>query len=292
MNSQNVVAGLFIFFLGEVIGQTDSTRRGRCEERAALQSEIRNFQESQEVLRGEVASLREALDSISSLVASSLPEDCSAAKARGSWTSTTMIKPPGLPPRMVRCEQREQGGGWTVILARRPTNNPINFNTTWQNYKDGFGDINEEFWIGNEVLHKLTREVPHQLRVVITDWSDTKEKTATWNMFVVGNEDNRYKLGIDGYSPDISTASDELKIHNGSSFSTHDYDNDIDTEHCARRHGGGWWYFQCYTANPTGKILTPFQTGDHGMIWGVHHKKLTLKSITMMIRPASPAPYH
>ncbi|XP_068238640.1 angiopoietin-related protein 7-like [Palaemon carinicauda] len=292
MEFQNVFVGLLFYLLGDFIIQTACTRRGRCEEKAALHSDIRNFHESQEILRGEVANLKDALASLSSLLAYSLPEDCSAAKDRGSWTSTTMIKPPGLPPRLVRCEQREQGGGWTIILARKPTANPINFNTTWQNYKEGFGEIDEEFWIGNEVLHRLTREVPHKLRVVFTDWNDTKQ-TAIWNLFMVGNEDNHYRLSIDEYSADDSTARDELKIHNGRSFSTHDYDNDIDAaEHCAKNHGGGWWYFQCYTANPTGKILTPYQGGDHGMVWGVHATKTVLKSMVMMIKPTSPASYH
>ena len=34
----------------------------------------------------------------------------------------------------------------------------VNFNRSWADYKEGFGSLNGEFWLGNEVLHKLTDE--------------------------------------------------------------------------------------------------------------------------------------
>lgn len=291
MNLQNTIFGMTVLLLCQTVGWAASGRRARCDEKLSLQGDIRTFSESQEILQGEVAALRNALNSLSDMVTSSLPEDCSAAKARGAWSTTALVRPPGLPPRMVRCDQYEDNGGWTVILARRPTTQErINFNTTWQQYKDGFGDIEGEFWIGNEVLHALTKEVPHHMRVVITDWKGIST-TATWLSFTVNGEDDRYRLHIDGYLEN-STAGNALLHHNRHAFSTHDTDNDVDQEHCAQRYGGGWWYSRCYTANPTGTAFGPNQVEDHGIIWRPDRFKISLRSITMMIRPSQPASYY
>ena len=40
------------------------------------------------------------------------------------------------------------GGGWTVLLARQNTSKHLNFTKSWQDYKKGFGDPDDEYWIG------------------------------------------------------------------------------------------------------------------------------------------------
>ncbi|CAL4155117.1 unnamed protein product, partial [Meganyctiphanes norvegica] len=44
--------------------------------------------------------------------------------------------------------------GWTIILARMPTINPVNFSRGWDDYKAGFGDAQYEYWIGLVMLHQ------------------------------------------------------------------------------------------------------------------------------------------
>ncbi|XP_071795596.1 uncharacterized protein [Asterias amurensis] len=44
--------------------------------------------------------------------------------------------------------------GW--IVFQRRYNGSVNFNRSWADYKDGFGSMDGEFWLGNEILHKLT----------------------------------------------------------------------------------------------------------------------------------------
>ncbi|XP_033639071.1 microfibril-associated glycoprotein 4-like [Asterias rubens] len=42
------------------------------------------------------------------------------------------------------------------IVAQRRYNGSVNFNRSWIEYKKGFGSMDGEFWLGNEILHKLT----------------------------------------------------------------------------------------------------------------------------------------
>ncbi|CAF3601716.1 unnamed protein product, partial [Rotaria sp. Silwood2] len=45
---------------------------------------------------------------------------------------------------------------WTVIQHR--INGTIDFYHGWNDYKNGFGDLRTEFWLGNEKIHLLTNQ--------------------------------------------------------------------------------------------------------------------------------------
>ncbi|XP_041373705.1 techylectin-5B-like isoform X2 [Gigantopelta aegis] len=51
------------------------------------------------------------------------------------------------PPINVSCENDSINGGWLVIQRR--TDGSENFYRTWNDYRDGFGDFNNEFWLGD-----------------------------------------------------------------------------------------------------------------------------------------------
>lgn len=54
------------------------------------------------------------------------------------------------------------GGGWTIIQRRK--SGLVSFYQDWRQYKQGFGSIRGDFWLGNEHIHRLTRQ-PTRLRV-------------------------------------------------------------------------------------------------------------------------------
>ena len=53
----------------------------------------------------------------------------------------------------VRCDMDTNGGGWIIIQRR--TDASVTFNRNWNDYKNGFGDLNGNFWLGLEKIHKL-----------------------------------------------------------------------------------------------------------------------------------------
>ncbi|KAL1377533.1 hypothetical protein pipiens_016198 [Culex pipiens pipiens] len=66
------------------------------------------------------------------------------------------------------CEQDLQGGGWAVFQRRM--DGSVDFNRTFAEYLNGFGDPRGEFWLGLETLHAVTNPVT-QLLIDMEDFS-------------------------------------------------------------------------------------------------------------------------
>ena len=54
----------------------------------------------------------------------------------------------------VYCDQTTDGGGWTVFQRR--IDGSVNFFRDWKHYKEGFGNLQNEFWLANEDIFTLT----------------------------------------------------------------------------------------------------------------------------------------
>ncbi len=84
-------------------------------------------------------------------------------------------------------------------------------------------------------------------------------------------------------------AGDALFYHNDQRFSTFDKDQDLGRgKHCARLHGGGWWFRYCSRGHLNGKYLAKGQptTGTQGIIWYYWKGfEYSLKHTEMKIRP-------
>jgi len=193
------------------------------------------------------------------------------------------IDPDGLGAFDVFCDQTAPGRGWTVFQKR--LDGSVDFHRGWHDYKLGFGNLNGEFWLGLDKIHRMTNSDRYKLRV---DIEDTTGNTAyaEYNMFAVSSERSKYQLGIGTYS---GTAGDSLSYHRGHPFSTKDQDNDNWSKHCADHYKGPWWYDSCNYSNLNGpyhhgKISTPYL----GVVW--HHWKghsYSLKRAEMKIRPVN-----
>lgn len=89
-----------------------------------------------------------------------------------------------------KCDMEAAGGGWTVIQNRQ--DGSVDFNRTWQEYRDGFGNMQAEHWLGNAALHALTSTGQHQLCIELEDWHQQKRQ-ATYNNFKVASEAQRWR---------------------------------------------------------------------------------------------------
>ena len=164
-----------------------------------------------------------------------------------------LLTPKQLPVMQARCDMETDGGGWMVILRRKSDASPqVNFNRTWTEYENGFGDLNTEFWYGLRNIHCLTTHGTVQLQVQL-NYSNGTELTWTYEHFRVHGAENDYRLHI-GRAEGPSGFHDALRHHNGQPFSTYDDDNDNhNTQNCAAHYGGGWWFRYCYHSFLTGK---------------------------------------
>ncbi|XP_013415448.1 ryncolin-1-like [Lingula anatina] len=174
------------------------------------------------------------------------------------------------------------GGGWTLFQKRM--DGSVDFYSNWTAYKNGFGNLSGELWLGNDKIHLLTEQDSYELRVDMED-ADGIWAYAHYGHFAVSSESANYRLTVGTYS---GTAGDSLRRQNGCAFSTYDRDHDTwDNGSCARKYKGAWWYQNCHHSNLNGL----YHLGNHtsfadGVNW--HHfrgRNYSLKTTEMKIRP-------
>ncbi|XP_053259039.1 fibrinogen alpha chain [Podarcis raffonei] len=228
-------------------------------------------------------------------------EDIHQKHTSGAQSGIFRIKPAGTTKVFsVYCDQETTLGGWLLIQQR--LDGALNFNRTWEDYKNGFGSVDGkgEFWLGNENLHLLTQR-DTVLRVEVEDWEGNKGY-AEYNIHI-SSEEEGYRLSVSDYE---GTAGDalirgseedgvEYTTHNNMKFSTFDRDNDQWEENCAEIYGGGWWYNNCQAANLNGIYYSggqydprnnaPYEI-ENGVVWvPFKPSDYSLKVVRLKIRP-------
>jgi Fibrinogen beta and gamma chains, C-terminal globular domain len=113
------------------------------------------------------------------------------------------------------CDTQTDDGGWIVIQNR--FDGSTEFFRGWNEYKDGFGNIAGEFWMGLEKIYELTSSRVYELMIVMESFEGEK-KFAKYSAFGISGESSLYTLNLLGkFSGD---AEDSLKYHAGMKFST------------------------------------------------------------------------
>ena len=76
----------------------------------------------------------------------------------------------------------------------------VNFAQSWNDYVNGFGHLNGEFWLGLEKIHRLTRDKV-EIYFNMTKWDNTI-KYAHYKVFTVHGAATQYRMNVDtfGYS--------------------------------------------------------------------------------------------
>ena len=160
----------------------------------------------------------------------------------------------------VYCDMETDGGGWTVFQRRQDGSE--DFYRGWTDYETGFGDLNGEFWLGLDKIHRVTGTgQSNTLRIDLGDF-EGNQRYAKYTSFGVSDSSTNYRLTVAGYGGD---ATDSLTYHNGKMFSTKDRDNDADRSNCAQSWNGAWWYNDCHYSNLNG--LYSSTTYGQGINW-------------------------
>uniref|UniRef100_A0A667Y003 Tenascin Cb n=1 Tax=Myripristis murdjan TaxID=586833 RepID=A0A667Y003_9TELE len=210
------------------------------------------------------------------------PRDCSQALLNGDTSSglyTVYLGGDESQPVQVYCDMTTDGGGWIVFLRRQ--SGKLEFFRNWKNYTAGFGDMNDEFWLGLSNLHKITAGGQYELRVDLRDKGETAY--AQYDKFSVSEPRTRYKVHVGGYS---GTAGDSMTYHHGRPFSTYDHDNDIAVTNCALSYKGAFWYKNCHRVNLMGRYGdNSHSKGVNWFHWKGHEHSIEFAE--MKIRPSN-----
>ncbi|XP_064163901.1 fibrinogen C domain-containing protein 1 isoform X3 [Anguilla rostrata] len=134
----------------------------------------------------------------------SRPRDCSDIYANGQredgiYSIFPIHYPSGF---QVFCDMSTDGGGWTVIQRRE--DGSVNFFRGWDSYREGFGKITGEHWLGMKHIHALTIQANYELRIDLEDFENStafaQYGTFGVGLFSVNPDDDGYPLTIGDYS--------------------------------------------------------------------------------------------
>ncbi|XP_071800975.1 uncharacterized protein [Asterias amurensis] len=208
------------------------------------------------------------------------PKDCSDILASGvSISGVYTVQPLSSGEAFqVYCDMETDGGGWTVFQRRK--DGSVDFYLDFASYSRGFGNLEGEFWLGNDNLHRLTAQGEYELRVDLSDF-ESESRFAKYDSFSIADVSGIYRLAVGSYS---GTAGDSLSVQNNQQFTTKDRDNDAWYRSCAQTYHGAWWYRDCHYSNLNGEYLT---TGyARGVVWRTWKGyRYSLRTSEMKIRP-------
>ncbi|KAK6172053.1 hypothetical protein SNE40_018017 [Patella caerulea] len=168
--------------------------------------------------------------------------DCTEGFKSGHYNEDTyddyFIKPTLAPTAFeIHCNMKNGGGGSTLMKNSEwwPF---VNRNLNWNNYKDGFGSLADNHWLGLDKIHYITTSRPHHLFVEIFSDIDYKGRWRKYENFKVEDESTNYRMTYSGSFPWTQTEAsadpdwsatiewtplgDSMIGLNGSAFSTFD----------------------------------------------------------------------
>ncbi|XP_048353933.1 tenascin-R isoform X2 [Sphaerodactylus townsendi] len=208
------------------------------------------------------------------------PQDCAQHLMNGDTLSGvyTIFLNGDLSQRVqVYCDMTTDGGGWIVFQRRQ--NGLTDFFRKWADYRTGFGNLEDEFWLGLDNLYKITSQGRYELRIDMRDGQETAY--AYYDKFSISDARSLYKLRLGDYN---GTAGDSLTYHQGRPFSTKDRDNDVAVTNCAMSYKGAWWYKNCHRTNLNGKYgESRHSQGINWYHWKGH--EFSIPFVEMKMRP-------
>ncbi|XP_028392974.1 uncharacterized protein LOC114517441 isoform X2 [Dendronephthya gigantea] len=173
-----------------------------------------------------------------------LMQNCGQLHALGKTRSGTYkVRPnPAIENDIyVYCDHDTDKGGW-FVLQRRYSDGGLNMTQSWNMYRDGYGNVSTEFWIGNKYLSELTNHTAYEIMFLFKSTIGSTLKKTKCDAFKILPEEENYRLQLGTCEgPDTEV----LRYSNGTEFSTWDKDNGLGLLSCTSRKMTGWWFGNC-----------------------------------------------
>ncbi|XP_060658614.1 ficolin-1-like [Drosophila nasuta] len=171
----------------------------------------------------------------------------------------------------VLCDSQLAGPGWIVIQQR--VGGDENFIRDWATYRNGFGSLESDFFLGLEKIHRITSLQRYELYIHLVAVNGSTYN-ARYDDFKISDEDHRYALSLGKFSGTIVW--DAMRDSENMKFLTYDSENDEYDDYfsCSDLYESGWWFKPCAHCNlnlPNWRKLS----------W----KSINLKEVKMLIRP-------
>lgn len=116
----------------------------------------------------------------------------------------------------------------------------VNFNRSWVDYRNGFGDARGEYWLGLESLVQLTLQ-DSELLIEMEDFGGIAAY-ARYNYIKVEDETLGYRLRLGSIF--TGTAGDAMGRYFDAAFATVDLRGGSFPE-CAETLASGFWHYDC-----------------------------------------------
>jgi hypothetical protein len=186
------------------------------------------------MLREIFDNVSEEKDQLNKKVKTQLYTSCKDALDNGERTSGVYRLLMKTTWRTIRvyCDQTTSGGGWMVFQRR--VDGSENFDRDWSDYKEGFGNLEREFWLGNELVHEITSSKKHELLIEIKDFFGHLAYVS-YGTFKIYSESNSYMIDVHEFLGENKYRN----IRNKWKFSTRDKSHNSS---CARSSKSGWWF--------------------------------------------------
>ncbi|KAK6194975.1 hypothetical protein SNE40_000497 [Patella caerulea] len=122
------------------------------------------------------------------------------------------------------------------------------FDRTIQDFKDGFGDVAGDHFIGLDKIHLITSSSAYDMIMAMvniygSDLDFDKYIYMKYYNFQISDFSKKYKMSVSSSGALFTDYYDQLEYLNGTSFSAKDDDNDgIKFVNCAAVNNHGFWY--------------------------------------------------
>ncbi|XP_039444028.1 ficolin-3-like [Culex pipiens pallens] len=183
------------------------------------------------------------------------------------------------------CEQERFGGGLLVFQSR--LDGSVDFNRSWSEFVEGFGDPAGEYWLGLETLHQVAPNAT-DLVVAMKNFSDV-EAYEKYCGFWIDDASVNYRIRFTAEGN--GTAGDSLYSYFSEQFMTYDHVSNGNYRDCIAQLGSGFWHYSCNSQIGRNNLngIYGLGKGKQGIWWGTFgnlsvQNTSPLKSVQMMVR--------